>query len=94
MKLNFIIYTNEEFEEEKALVKLEEDNNFTVVVKGDYYHDKIDQLIEGFLMGLKFTRENDYEIENKVINHKDTLFQELDFNQEDYDDEFYDDDED
>ena len=46
-----IIYINETFEEEKALVDLA---TMKTLEKGDYYHDKINQTIDGFIEGLEF----------------------------------------
>lgn len=87
MELKFIIFINKEFEEEQALVSVEEDGSLDIVLKGDYYHDKIEHQIKGFLHGITWTDESSYEIETKHINHKDEMFDKLDFNQEDYDDE-------
>lgn len=52
--MNLIIYTNEEFEDEKALFDLDSKK---VLLKGDQYHDKISGKIEGYLDAL-----NDFEI--------------------------------
>lgn len=57
MKLQIVI--NETYEEENALVNIEDN---TVLAKGDYYHDKISEYIEGFLSGLDFAKL-DYELE-------------------------------
>jgi hypothetical protein len=48
--MNLIIYVNDSFEDERALFDL--DNN-KVLVMGDYYHDKIDEKIEGYLQALE-----------------------------------------
>lgn len=89
MKEKFIIYINKEFYEEQALVHLEEDGSYNVIMQGDYYHDKIEILIQGFFKGLdfcnKYGNESNYNISTKTINHKDDMFKELCFNQEDFD---------
>jgi hypothetical protein len=43
------IVTNIEFEEEKKLVVDGEE-----IIRGDYYHDKISQMIDGFLMAFDY----------------------------------------
>ena len=48
--MNLIIYANEHYEEERALFNLETNE---VILKGDYYHDKIYEKIEGYLLALK-----------------------------------------
>lgn len=45
------ILTNPYFEEEKCLVIDGE-----VLFQGDYYHNKIDEYIEGFLYGLDYAK--------------------------------------
>lgn len=73
--LKFKIYKNETFEEENALVNEETKE---VVLKGDYYHDKIDSKIEGFFDGLEFCKM-DYEIEEEWIDSSHTMFNEIGF---------------
>lgn len=47
-KPNYTIYNNAEYEEESALFDSDEG---VCVLRGDFYHNKIDSLIEGYLMG-------------------------------------------
>lgn len=57
--MNLVILVNKEFEEEKALFDL---NKEQVLLSGDYYHDKIDAKIEGYLEAL-----SDHNIYNKEV---------------------------
>lgn len=52
--MKLVIYTNSNFEEEKALFDIESKK---VILYGDYYHDKIDEKIEGYIKAL-----NDFNI--------------------------------
>ena len=80
MKLQTII--NSTFDEELALINKDTNN---VIVKGDYYHDKINEYIEGFLHGLNFANV-DYELlEDIEVSPKDELFELCDF----YNDELF-----
>lgn len=47
--MKLIIFMNETFEEEEALVDLETGK---VILYGDHYHDKIGPRIEGYLQAL------------------------------------------
>lgn len=60
--MDLIIYVNSNFEEEKALFDREENK---VILLGDYYHNKIDEMIEGYLKALK-----DFNIYNKKIKEE------------------------
>lgn len=78
-KRKFIIYTNSTFEEEKALVERKENGEkHIVVMKGDYYHDKIDEKINGFLLGLQYSNI-EYELKEIEVFPNLKLFEELDF---------------
>lgn len=69
--MKLIVYVNDTFEEEKALFNLEDN---IALVKGDYYHDKIDERIEGFLEGLDYC-EKPYELlESENITSKNEHF--------------------
>jgi len=74
-KLNLLVCYNGTFEDEKAL--LNKDTN-EVLCKGDYYHDKINEYIEGFISGLEYCG---YEVEKDtiIINPDNELFDKLDF---------------
>jgi hypothetical protein len=43
--MKLVIFANKHYEEEKALMDLDKKE---VLLKGDYYHDKIDNVIEGY----------------------------------------------
>lgn len=60
--MNLIIYTNEEYEDEKALFDLDSNK---MLLKGDYYHNKISEKIEGYLNAL-----NDFEIYCEEVNRE------------------------
>lgn len=47
--LKLVIYVNENFEDEKVLFDLE---NKKVIMRGDHYHNKINERIEGYLQAL------------------------------------------
>jgi hypothetical protein len=82
--VNLIIYTNEHFEEEKALFDLDSKE---IVLKGDYYHDKIDFLIEGYLHALKKFEIYNKEVDEVNIDSKHDLYDSLDFYNEDWGEE-------
>lgn len=88
--LNLVKYYNETFEDERALVNKDTGE---ILCKGDYYHDKINQYIDGFIHGLRYC-EYDVITENTIINPKNELFNKLGFYNADADYEDYDDDED
>lgn len=50
-KLRLQKITNETFEEESALINVDTKE---LIVKGDYYHDKIDEYIDGIFFGLNY----------------------------------------
>jgi hypothetical protein len=74
--LKLVKYTNGHFEEEKALVDLDSKR---IIMKGDYYHDKIDYLIDGYLAALN---EHDVyvdELLEEEITSDHEMYNELDF---------------
>ena len=73
--MNLVIYINDNYEEEKALYDLDRKK---VIIKGDYYHDKIDYLISGYLMGKDISKDNVKDIYVND-NHDPKLFKELEF---------------
>lgn len=75
---------NGSFEEEAALINVETNE---VIVKGDYYHDKIDEYIDGFLYGLSYSGIDYQEIDEITVDPKTELFELCDF----YDENCYDD---
>jgi hypothetical protein len=65
--MKLIIYTNDHFEEEKALFDIE--NNETIL-KGDYYHDKINEKIKGYLQALREFNIYKDEVDDEWINNE------------------------
>lgn len=73
--MKLIIFINSTMEDEQALVNLEDNE---ILLKGDFYHDKIEAQIQGFLKGLKFA-EVDFIIEEEIINPDNDMFEKLEF---------------
>lgn len=75
--MNLIRYINDTYCKEEALVNLDDDE---IIMKGDYYHDKISDNINGFLKGLEYA-EIDFNFTTKyiVIEGNKDLFEKLDF---------------
>lgn len=83
--MKLIIYVNEHFEEEKALVDIDKKE---VLLKGDWYHDKIDVLIEGYLNALIGFNIYTEEVDTEYIDSKHELYDYLEFyNEEDFEDD-------
>lgn len=82
-KLNLTICTNGTYEEEKALI---DKSTKEILCRGDYYHDKIDDFIEGFIYGLNYYG---FEVttNDETINPDNELFEKLEFTNEDCYDE-------
>jgi len=81
MKLQIVV--NSTFEEEKALINIDTKQ---VLAHGDYYHDKIDEYIGGFLSGLSFANVQ-YELLDDICANPDTeLFTICEFDNNNYDD--------
>ena len=74
-------FINETFCEEQCLYDLTNDK---VLLKGDYYHDKIDESIEGFVYAMEhFNIEHEYE-EDELIGTDNCMFEKIGFaNEED-----------
>ena len=76
--LDCIIYINKTFEEAKALSV-----NGEIVITGDAYHDKIDNVIEGFFYGLDYVIINgaqySYSKSEKEIGADDVMFEACEF---------------
>ena len=80
MRLKRVI--NGTFEEEVALINVETNE---VLIKGDAYHDKIDERIEGFLYGLLYANVKHSLVDEDLrIMPTDKLFDICDFSNEDY----------
>lgn len=59
--MKLIIYVNEDFEEQKSLVDVDEEE---VLLNGDAYHDKINERMEGYVTALNVHKIYDKEIED------------------------------
>ena len=74
MKLQILI--NSTYNDEKALINADTKE---IIVKGDYYHDKINEYIEGFLHGLRFTNIEYELLEELEVTPDMELFNICDF---------------
>ena len=74
MKLQ-IVY-NSTLEEEKALINVETKE---IIMKGDYYHDKINYQIKGYLDGLKSMNIKYELLEELEVTPEMELFNICDF---------------
>lgn len=73
---------NATFEEESALINVDTNE---VIAKGDYYHDKIDEYIDGILHGLTYAGIEYEKLENISVTPNMNLFDICDFyNEESY----------
>lgn len=79
----FINYTNETYKEQCALVEVPSNK---VLLMGDYYHDKIDETIAGFLDGVQYCGFKT-EVTSKTIGPKDPLFDIIGFINKNYDED-------
>ena len=73
--INLIHYYNDEFDEEEALYNADTKE---LIIKGDYYHDKISEYIKGILHGLTIAGVN-YNITATTLTAKDEMFKTLKF---------------
>ncbi len=78
--MKLIKYVNAHYEEERALVDLDSKK---IILKGDYYHDKIDDKIDGYLQALKDHSIYKDKVKRKEIDHKHEMYNELEFYNED-----------
>ena len=78
-KLKILI--NSTYEEQKALINTETNE---VLLEGDSYHDKIDERIEGFLLGLIYCDYKYSLLDSEQINTDNKLFDVCGFSDEDY----------
>lgn len=76
MKLQIIV--NGTFEDERALIDVSAKTP-KLIYKGDYYHDKIDEFIEGYLFCLDYNKITYTKLDEIVVlpNEKDTYFDEF-----------------
>jgi hypothetical protein len=85
--MNLTILTNGTFEEQKALYNNDEKQ---VLITGDYYHDKIDEYITGFIAGLQYCG-NKVILNEKTIYSNNELFIVCNFENDEYDENIEDD---
>lgn len=79
--MNLIIYINSHFEEEKALYDLDKNE---ALLKGDQYHDKIYEKIEGYLKALQDFNVYEKSVAEEYIDSNHEFYQQLSFyNEED-----------
>ena len=71
--MNLVIYINETFEEEQAVYDVD---NKKVLLKGDYYHDKISAKISGYLTAKDIDED---EVEDIYIDQDHEMFNVLEF---------------
>lgn len=74
MRLKILI--NDTNEEERALVNIDTKE---VILRGDYYHDRIDERIDGFLYGLRYVGIKYNRLDNQHILPKQGMFKVCDF---------------
>lgn len=79
--LNLLKVINKNNEEKALLYDYETDTPY-IILTGDYYHNKIDEQIEGFITALRFLKI-DCEIKEIEINSNDPLFEICYFNRDD-----------
>lgn len=73
MKINkLVVYTNKDYEEEMALVNYTNSNVYDVLITGDYYHDKINDKIEGYLIALSHLKRYDVDDVVRIIIGRDS----------------------
>lgn len=79
--MNLKVYGNGTYEEEKALVDVDTGK---VLLQGDYYHDKIDYKIDGYLLALFHKGIIEYtELETEWITPEHGMFDDLEFYNDD-----------
>lgn len=74
--MKLIIYINGNYEEENALFDLDAEE---VILKGDYYHDKINVKIEGYLQALVDFNIYRNEVDVEEISDEHKYFEMIEF---------------
>jgi hypothetical protein len=74
--MRLVIYINEHSEDSRALFDLDKGE---VLLSGDYYHDKIDEMIQGYLCALSDHNIYKEEPEDIWIDNTHEHFKECDF---------------
>lgn len=77
-KIKFIKFINGTLEDEAALYDV--DNN-EIVIKGDYYHNRIYDKIDGIIQGIEYVGI-EVAVEEKIIYPDNEMFNVLDFYEE------------
>lgn len=77
--MNLVIYVNENFEDERALFDKDKEK---VMLKGDEYHDKIDEKIEGYLQALADFAIYQEKVETEYIDESNSLYKTIGFESE------------
>ena len=77
-KIKFIKFINGTFEDEMALYNV---SNNEIVIKGDDYHDKIYEKIDGIIQGIEYVGI-EVAVERKIIYPDNEMFNVLDFYEE------------
>lgn len=72
-------YVNRTFAEEMVLVEVLDNKVNKIVMKGDYYHDKIIERIIGFYEGLYYCAIEHKIEETEYINPNHKLFKKFNF---------------
>lgn len=80
--MNLVIYGNKHYEDEKALVNVDKNE---VILKGDYYHDKINDKIDAYLQALKDFNIYSFDTNEEWIDSKHELYNYLGFYNEEED---------
>ena len=77
-KIKFIKFINGTLEDEAALYNV---GNNEIVIKGDDYHDKIYEKIDGIIQGIEYV-DIEVTVEEKIIYPDNEMFNVLDFYKE------------
>ncbi len=74
-KIKFIKFINGTLEDEAALYNV---GNNEIVIKGDDYHDKIYEKIDGIIQGIEYV-DIEVTVKEKIIYPDNEMFNVLDF---------------
>ena len=77
-KIKFIKFINGTLEDEASLYNV---GNNEIVIKGDDYHDKIYEKIDGIIKGIEYVGR-EVAVERKMIYPGNEMFNVLDFYEE------------
>lgn len=79
MEFKFKKYINKNFQEQMAIVEVCKDSSENIIMTGDYYHDKIEEKIDGFLIGIEFSDENTFVMKTEYITEEHEMYYKLQF---------------